>query len=208
MEFGVWFAFFALFVAGGLTPGPAVMLVTTSSIRYGFWPAMAPAAGICISNLIWVTLAASGASALAHAFPEAFTVLKLAGVAFILWLAWTTAFGKPVDLLRREPPPRRKLFANGIGLQLANPNALVYFGGLMPAYLDPEHDLTTQVLVIMVTVTLCEMFGLVVYALGADALARRFQSTTFSKWFFRFAALAMAASATFAVYATWAATGR
>jgi threonine/homoserine/homoserine lactone efflux protein len=207
MEFGVWFAFFALFVAGGLTPGPAVMLVTTSSIRYGFWASMAPAVGICVSNLIWVTLAASGASALAHAFPEAFAAVKLAGVAFILWLAWSTAFGKPVDLLRREPPPRRKLFANGIGLQLANPNALVYFGGLMPAYLDPQRDLTTQVIVIMVTVTVCEMFGLTVYARGADALARRFQSQTFSKWFFRIAALAMAASATFAVFATWAVRG-
>lgn len=208
MEFGVWFAFFALFVAGGLTPGPAVMLVTTSSIRYGFWASMAPAVGICVSNLIWVTLAASGASALAHAFPEAFTALKLAGVAFILWLAWTTAFGKPVDLLRREPPPRRKLFANGVGLQLANPNALVYFGGLMPAYLDPQRDLTTQVIVIMATVTVCEMFGLIVYARGADALARRFQSQAFSTWFFRLAALAMAASATFAVYATWIVRGQ
>jgi threonine/homoserine/homoserine lactone efflux protein len=208
MEFGVWFAFFALFIAGGLTPGPAVMLVTTSSIRYGFWPSMAPAIGICVSNLIWVTLAASGASALAHAFPQAFTALKLAGVAFILWLAWRTAFGAPVDLLRREPPPKAKLFAHGVGLQLANPNALVYFGGLMPAYLDTSRDLTTQAIVIMITVTVCEMFGLIIYALGADALARRFQSQTFATWFFRLAALAMAASASFAVYATWAATGR
>lgn len=203
MDFGVWLAFFALFIAGGLTPGPAVMLVTTSSIRYGFWASMAPAVGICIANLIWVTLAASGASVLARAFPEPFIALKLAGVAFILWLAWTTAFGKPVDLLRREPPPRRRLFANGVGLQLANPNALVYFGGLLPAYLDPERDLTTQVIVIMVTVTVCEMFGLIVYARGAEALARRFQSPAFSKWFFRLAALAMAASAMFAVLATW-----
>ncbi len=205
MEFGVWFAFFALFLAGGLTPGPAVMLVTTSSIRYGFWPSMAPAVGICVGNIVWVTLAASGASALAHAFPQAFMVLRVAGIAFILWLAWRTAFGAPVDLLRREPPPRARLFAHGVGLQIANPNALVYFGGLMPAYLDPGKDLATQVIIVMITVTLTEMGGLAVYALGADALARRFQSAAFATGFFRIAALAMAASASFAVYATWAA---
>ena len=117
-------------------------------------------------------------------------------------------FGEPVDLLRREPPPKAKLFAHGVGLQLANPNALVYFGGLMPAYIDAEKDLATQVAILLATVTRTEMFGLTIYAVGADALARRFQSKTFAHWFFRIAALTMAASASFAVYSTWAATGR
>jgi hypothetical protein len=60
----------------------------------------------------------------------------------------------------------------------------------------------------MATVTVCEMFGLMVYALGADALAKRFQSQAFATWFFRLAALAMVVSAAFAVYLTWQATGR
>jgi len=208
MEFLVWINFTLLFLAGGLTPGPAVMLVTTSSIRYGFWPSMVPAVGICVANLVWIALAASGVAVLAKAFPEAFLLFKLAGIAFIVWLAWRTAFGAPVDLLRREPPPRRKLFVHGIGLQLANPNALVYFGGLLPTYFNPEHDLIPQIVISMATVTVCEMFGLVVYAGGADVLARRFQSQTFSRWFFRMAALAMVISASFAVYLTWIATGR
>ena len=207
MTIWVWANFTLLFLAGGLTPGPAVMLVTTASIRYGFWAAMIPAVGICVANLVWIALAASGVAVLAKAFPEAFLVLKLAGIAFIVWLAWKTAFGAPVDLLRREPPPRRKLFMHGIGLQLANPNALVYFGGLLPAYFNPDHDMIPQVLISMATVTVCEMFGLVVYAAGADALARRFQSQAFARWFFRIAALAMVISASFAIYLTWAATG-
>ena len=66
---------------------------------------------------------------------------------------------------------------------------------------DPE------VLISMATVTVCEMFGLMVYAAGSDALARRFQSPTFAHWFFRIAALAMVISAMFAVYLTWIATG-
>ncbi len=208
MEFWVWANFTLLFLAGGLTPGPAVILVTTASIRYGFWAAMAPAAGICAANLVWIALAASGVAVIAKTFPEAFLVFKIAGIAFIVWLAWRTAFGAPVDLLRRDPPPRRKLFAHGVGLQLANPNALVYFGGLLPTYFNPDHDMIPQVLISMATVTVCEMFGLVVYASGADALARRFQSATFAHAFFRVAALAMVLSAAFAVYLTWTATGR
>lgn len=203
----VWLNFTMLFLAGGLTPGPAVMLVTTASIRYGVWVSIAPALGICFANLIWISLAASGVALLAKAFPAAFLALKLVGIAFIIWLAWRTAFGTPIDLLRREPPPRGKLFANGVGLQLANPNALVYFGGLLPAYFDASRDLAPQVAISMATVTVCEMFGLMVYAACADVLARRFQSQAFARWFFRLAAFVMVASAVFAIYLTWQATG-
>jgi len=208
MEFWVWANFTLLFLAGGLTPGPAVMLVTTASIRYGFRASVTPAVGICAANLVWIALAASGVALVAKAFPEAFLAFKIAGIAFIVWLAWKTAFGTPVDLLRRELPPRAKLFVHGVGLQLANPNALVYFGGLLPTYFNPDHDMTPQVLISMATVTVCEMFGLMVYASGADALARRFQSQAFATGFFRIAALTMVVSAGFAVYLTWATTGR
>ena len=208
MEFWVWVNFTMLFLAGGLTPGPAVMLVTTASIRYGFWASMTPAVGICVANLAWIALAASGVALLAEHFPQAFLAVKLAGIAFIAWLAWRTAFGAPVDLLRREPPPKRKLFIHGVGLQLANPNALVYFGGLLPTYFNPAQDLIPQVVISMMTVTVCEMLGLVVYAAGADALARRFQSQAFATWFFRIAALAMVVSAGFAIYLTGAAAGK
>jgi len=208
MELWVWANFTLLFLAGGLTPGPAVMLVTTASIRYGFWASTAPAVGICAANLVWIALAASGVALVARTFPEAFLAFKIAGIAFIVWLAWKTAFGAPVDLLRREPPPRARLFVHGVGLQLANPNAIVYFGGLLPTYFNPDHDMIPQVLISMATVTVCEMFGLMVYASGADALARRFQSEGFATGFFRIAALAMVVSAGFAVYLTWATTGR
>jgi len=208
MEFWVWANFTLLFLAGGLTPGPAVMLVTTASIRYGFWASTGPAMGICAAILVWIALAASGVALVARTFPEAFLAFRIAGIAFIVWLAWKTAFGVPVDLLRREPPPRARLFVHGVGLQLANPNALVYFGGLLPTYFNPDHDMIPQVLISMATVTVCEMFGLMVYASGADALARRFQSEGFATGFFRIAALAMVVSAGFAVYLTWATTGR
>jgi threonine/homoserine/homoserine lactone efflux protein len=191
-----------LCLAGGLTPGPAVMLVTTSSMRYGARASMLAAAGICTSNCIWAAIAVSGAAALAHAFPAAFVTLKLVGVGYVVLLAWRIARSAPVDLVRREPPPRGRLYGRGIGLQLANPNALVFFGGLLPAYIDPDGSLVLQAAAIMATVTATELFGLGIYAAAAQWLARRFASVTFATWFFRGAALTMAASALFAVWRT------
>ena len=73
---------------------------------------------------------------------------------------------------------------------------------MLPAYIDAERSLLLQCGVIMTTITTTELCGLVLYAAAADWLARRFASQAFATWFFRCAALAMAASALFAVYAT------
>src|SRR5262245_17022590 len=207
MTLGVWLALVTICLSGGLMPGPAVMLVTTSSMRYGAAPAMLAACGICAANALWVVLATSGASALAHAFPAGFLALKALGIGYVLRLAWQMAHAGPTDLASREPPPRARLFGRGVALQLANPNALVFFGGLLPAYIDPDASLLAQCPVIITTVTATELFGLAVYASAADRLVRRFASTAFAVGFHRCAALAMAASAAIAVYSTWATAG-
>lgn len=204
MDFSVWLALIGLFLAGGLTPGPAVMLVVSSSLRFGFRPALLPAMGVSTANFVWIGLAAGGAAAIASQLPGAFLVLKLAGLAFISWLAFGLVRAKPRDLrLSREDMPRRAaLFGRGLGLQLANPNALVFFGALLPGYFDPDRSLMTQIAIMMATITFSEMFGLMVYAVAADRMAHNFASPTFVRWFNIGAAVLMLGSAAFAVWAT------
>lgn len=204
MEFGVWLAMIGLFLAGGLTPGPAVMLVVSSSLRYGFRPAMLPAIGVSTANLVWISLAAGGAAAIAARFPAGFLVLKLAGLCFIAWIAFSLIRAEPRDLrLSREAMPKRAaLFGKGLGLQLANPNALVFFGALLPGYFDASRPLVLQVAIAIATITFTEMLGLAVYAAGADRLARSFATPRFARWFNRGAAALMFCSAAFAVWAT------
>ncbi|MBB34742.1 MAG: lysine transporter LysE [Hirschia sp.] len=203
MELSVWLALILLFLSGGLTPGPAVMLVASSSVKYGFAPAMVAGLGVSVANLAWVGLAASGAAALASQFPMVFTGLKLAGACFILYLAFTMARqAEPVTVTSRTPPRRGALFARGIGLQLSNPNALVFFGGLLPAYFDPDRPLMMQLTIVIATITATELFGLAIYAGAADALSRRFADPSFVRVFNISAAILMAGSALFALYAT------
>ncbi len=203
MDFTIWLALVALFFSGGLTPGPAVMLVTSSSLKYGFSPAMIAGIGVSTANLVWVALAVSGAAALAKTFPDFFLILKLAGVAFIVWLAWDMIRNsETMTLAARVIPRRRVLYVKGIGLQLANPSALVFFGGLLPAYISAEKPLLPQIIIIIATVTITELFGLGVYAMAAERLSRNFQSKEFVKWFSRIAALLMLSSAVFALYIT------
>ncbi len=204
MDISVWLALIVLFFSGGLTPGPAVMLVVSSSLKYGVKPAMLPALGISAANLVWISLAAGGAASLAAAFPTALLALKVAGICFILWLAVQLVRSGTRDLRGAEtkPPGRARLFASGIGLQLANPNALVFFGLILPSYINAEQAVLPQALIIMATVTLTEMFGLTVYAVLADAMARRFKDPGFAQTFNIAAATLMVASALYAVLST------
>jgi len=204
MDVSVWLALIVLFFAGGLTPGPAVMLVVSSSLRHGFKAALLPSLGVSAANLVWISLAAGGVVAIAATVPMLLDGLKLIGVGFILYLAWGMMRAGTRDLKGEDDhiPGKARLFASGVGLQLANPNALVFFGLILPSYFSAQAPLLPQVAIIMATITVTEMFGLSIYAALADALARRFKDPVFALWFNRIAATLMVVSVLYALWST------
>jgi len=92
MELELWLSLVALFFTGGLTPGPAVMLVLASSFRYGFKPALLPALGVASANVLWLFLAASGTAALFEIYPRATLALKILGISRLFWHAPAALF--------------------------------------------------------------------------------------------------------------------
>ena len=204
MSFELWLALVALFGIGGLTPGPAVMLVMASSFRYGFKPAMLPALGIASANVVWLLIAASGAAALATTFPKAFLVLKIVGVLVILYLALTAMFGPlpDPDAKAADAPPRGKLYSRGLALQLSSPMPLVYFGLLLPNYFDPSYSIPQQVLIMFVTVTITELLGLGAYAYGAQKIRRWLKNARQARAFNIFIGIVMIASGLWAIWST------
>ena len=217
MSFDLWIALVALFGIGGLTPGPAVMLVMASSFRRGFKPAMLAASGIASANVIWLCLAASGAAALALKFPEAFLGLKIFGVLVILYLALTAMFGPLPDLgqpgdefdEKAGRKPERgvllRLYSKGIALQLSSPMPLVYFGLLLPAYFDTARDIAPQFVIMLVTVTVTELLGLAVYAYGAGRIRTWLTSPRAARGFNIFIGIVMILSG---LWAIWSTSGR
>lgn len=204
MSFEVWLALVALFGIGGLTPGPAVMLVMASAFRYGFKPAMLPALGIASANIVWLLLAASGAAAIATSFPRAFFALKIIGVLVILYLALSAMFG-PLpnpDANAVDAPPRAKLYSRGLGLQLSSPMPLVYFGLLLPAYFDASYSIPLQVGIMFLTVTTTELLGLGAYAYGAQKIRRWLKDPRQARLFNIFIGLVMIGSGIWAILST------
>lgn len=204
MSLEIWFALVALFFVGGLTPGPAVGLVLASSFRYGFKPAMLPAYGIASANVIWLLLAASGAAALVATFPKAFFGLKILGLLVICYLALSTIFGPlpTLDADANDAPRRSKLYGRGLALQLSSPLPLVYFGLLLPAYFTTSAPLAPQLLIMFLTVTVTELFGLAAYAYGAQKIRDWLKSPKAARVFNILIGVVMILSGLFAVLST------
>jgi len=204
MSFEVWLALVALFGIGGLTPGPAVMLVLASSFRYGFKPAMLPALGVASANVLWLCLAASGAAALVTAFPMGFLILKLMGLAVICYLGLTTIFGPlpSADVSAEDAPKRSRLYGRGVALQLSSPMPLVFFGLLLPAYFDASLPLGTQFTIMLITVTITELLGLAAYAYGAQSIKQWLKSDRAARRFNIFIGVVMIGSGLWAVLST------
>jgi len=204
MEFELWLSLVALFFTGGLTPGPAVMLVLASSFRYGFKPALLPALGVAAANVLWLCLAASGTAALFEIYPRATLGLKILGMLVLGWMAISVMMG-PLPKLEPDPedaPKRGRLFVKGFLLQVTSPMPLVYFGMLLPLYFQPDMPLAPQFLTMLVTVTILELFGLSVYAYAAQSIRRFLQRPRTGRIFNMLIGIVMILSGVFAVLST------
>ena len=203
MEFDKWLSLVVLFAVGGLTPGPAVMLVMASSFRFGFRPALLPALGVASANVLWLVLAASGTAALLTAFPQVTLALKVLGMLVILYLGLSTIFGPPPDMSvnSTDAPKRSRLYAKGVALQVSSPLPLVYFGMLLPLYFDPDKPVLGQFGIMLATVTWLELQGLSLYAAFARWIRGKLQSARAARVFNFVIGVVMIASGAWAVLA-------
>ena len=94
---------------------------------------------MALGDVVWLTFAILGLAALAQAFHEVFLVIKYAGAAYLLYIAykiWTApAVAKDVTAEERAEHPAR-LLLGGLALTLGNPKTIVFYLALLPTILD------------------------------------------------------------------------
>lgn len=129
-------AAYALAVA---TPGPGIAAVVARVLGRGTRGLAAFIAGFIVGDLVWFAVAAGGLSLLAQALDGAFTALRYAGAAYLLYLAWklwrAPAVAADADIAVPDEAPGR-LFLGSLALTLGNPKVIVFFMALLPAVID------------------------------------------------------------------------
>jgi threonine/homoserine/homoserine lactone efflux protein len=130
--------FFTVAVLLGFTPGPDNLFVLMQSVSRGRRAGLLVMLGLCAGLCVHTAAVALGLAAVFSASPMAFVVLKVAGAAYLLYLAWQ-AFRAPASAPGSDdgtPAPAMKLFGRGVVMNLTNPKVLMFFLAFLPQFVD------------------------------------------------------------------------
>lgn len=167
-------------LAMNISPGPSNLYVMSRSLAQGTSAGLIAAAGLATGSLFHVTVTALGLAAILKYSPIAFTVLKLGGAGYLIFLGLKMLLTKtvpvsPDTLLPKKPLAR--VFRESCVVEILNPKTALFFLAFLPQFADPKAGpLAPQLLVLgfIVTLTAIPCDAVVAVLSGkAAALLRR-----------------------------------
>ncbi len=161
-------------------PGPDTAVVTKNVLIHGRRAGLGTSLGVSAGLSIWTIAAAVGVASLVRASEVAFTVLKLAGALYLVWLgiqalraagrdatADTDAFGAPAGPLMGALGG----FRQGCLSDLANPKIGIFFTSLLPQFVSAGHPVLLPFLILGAIFVAMTVLWLLAYTMVAARLA-------------------------------------
>lgn len=132
--------FIAASAALTLLPGPDILFVLTQSISQGKMAGIATATGLCTGILVHTSAAALGISAIIYKSALAFEIVKYAGAAYLLYLAWQALreSGELVSPTSVRETNSFALYRRGIFMNVLNPKVALFFLAFLPQFVNLE----------------------------------------------------------------------
>jgi threonine/homoserine/homoserine lactone efflux protein len=186
------------YVLAVAAPGPGVAAIIARSLGHGLRGAPAFIGGFLVGDLVWFTFAATGLAMLAQSAYTVFLVVKYAGVAYLLYLAYRlwTAPAKPIDAsveVTRERP--FQLLLGSLALTLGNPKTMIFFLAVLPTVVELKTLSAAGFFEIVLVIVVVIPLVLGSYAFGASRARRLFSRPRTVRWIQRGTGVAMASAA-------------
>jgi len=172
---GAFVAFAAASLALLILPGPSVLYIVTRSVQ-GRAAGVASVLGIHTGSIVHVVAAALGLSAILASSAVAFSVVKYAGAAYLIWLGVRTLVRRDAHPLEASPRSRslRRIYAQGVLVNVLNPKTALFFLAFLPQFVDPAAgSVTIQVLVLGLMFIALGLVSDGTYAMLSARLSRR-----------------------------------
>jgi threonine/homoserine/homoserine lactone efflux protein len=161
-------------------PGPAVIYILTRSVSQGRNAGLVSAIGVNLGSSIHVLAAVAGLTVILANSAAAYTVIKWAGVGYLAWIGVRTLMKDDADFSQPqlEPTALRKVFIQGVLVNMLNPKVAIFFLAFLPQFVDADSPhATIQTLVLGMTLVSIGLVTDSLYALAGgsvgDALRRR-----------------------------------
>ncbi|MFT5658230.1 MAG: homoserine/homoserine lactone efflux protein [Gammaproteobacteria bacterium] len=192
-----------------ITPGPAIMLVSANSVKYGLQKTIATICGNITGLFVMSLLAVLGLSTLILYSAPVFFTLKLVGALYLIYLGiklWRNGFNTSDQAKKSEKtvvtPGVAQLYSQGIFISLSNPKAIGFTTALFPQFIDTDLPLAPQFLILIAVFMSLSFSCLLSYGLLAINASRRSNNLTVQKLVGRFFGAAFVGSGIALVFAS------
>ena len=139
MDFGTLAFFAGILTLAAMSPGPAVVAIVARTLARGRSGSAAFIAGLAVGDVMWLAAAALGMAALAATLGSLFVLVRLAGAAYLLYMAyrlWTARPAAPDFAAPHEGVDGARLFGAGLAVSFGNPKTMAFYLALLPTLVD------------------------------------------------------------------------
>ncbi len=151
MQFDVFLALAVFANVMAFTPGPNNILLAASGLNFGFARTVPHLIGVDVGFVVLLAVFAAGLGLIFAALPALQLVLKIAGAAYMLWLAWKVASARPTaDGGSGNALGKPMTFLQAAAFQWVNPKAVVAALSGVAVYMRPGHEREDFVIVLAV----------------------------------------------------------
>ncbi|WCM87327.1 LysE family translocator [Acidovorax sp. NCPPB 3576] len=167
MTLAHWLLFCGVSLLMSFTPGPAVLLAVSNSVDVGAKRTAFSSLGSVIGIFAISGLAMVGMGTILSLSANAFLIMKVVGALYLIWLGikrWRSQdalIGNDAGLAPTQRRERKnwQLVAQGLGVSLTNPKAILFFSALFPQFIVPGEPLFTQYLLLTTTFAVCALIS-------------------------------------------------
>lgn len=198
MTFPGLLIFAGIYIAAVASPGPGIAAIVARSLGHGLTDIGFFIAGFVAGDLTLMLVAATGLAVIVQTFAPLQQALKLAGAAYLMFLAWKlwrapAMAGVSAGANAGSSPWR--LFLTSYSVTVGNPKAIVFFMAILPAIVDLRTIDGTHIALIGLVIIMLMPVVLGAYALAASQARRLFNTPSSVRNVNRFTAVVMAGAA-------------
>lgn len=212
MNMHTWWTFLVAAFLICSTPGPNMLMVMTSSVRYGTRRALFTMVGCYSGVIVLITASVAGLGALLTVEPVIFNTLRIAGAAYLIYLgikAWrapivveekasspsmhsacsplkgTSPSASPYKTTEHDTIDAKAIYRKGFLVGISNPKAILFAAAFFPQFINPDMPKLPQFLILLATFSMAEFCCYLAYATGGSSLSSYLKRARVQKIFNR-----------------------
>ena len=184
MSIEVWLAFAVTSALLLVIPGPTILTVISYSIAHGSRASLALVTAVCLGDSTALALSILGLGAVLSASAFWFSVVKITGGVYLLFLAFRLLRSGVLPVaVEKSTVNDRNLFLNTWLVTALNPKGIVFFVAFLPQFVDPDQQLATQLWILSVTFVALAAINTLVYCVFASSARHFFESAAMQRKF-------------------------